>query len=96
MGIMGLPSAMDLVYETNGEPQPLTAKLGVFVVFFCGPRIFYDCLVYWTGAAPAESRSIKRRKDFREFQQTTNVLIPINLPWINHHRTPGWPLEESE
>lgn len=93
IALMGIPSALDLVYESNGEPQPLSAKVGVWIVFVAGPRLFYDCLVYWTGAAPAESRSVKRRSAYREFQKTANVLLPFNLPWVDHHRTPGWPLE---
>ena len=95
MALMGIPSAIDLVLESNGEKQPYLAKFGVWVVLCCGPRLFYDCLVYWTGAAPAESRSVQRRNDYKEFQKTTNVIFPVNLPWVDHHRTPGWPLRKT-
>ena len=86
--MMALPSARDLIDEEN---QPLSAKMGVLLVLFYVPRLFYDCLVYWTGAAPAESRSIQKRPDYKEYQRTTNVFLPFPAPFFDHHRTPGWP-----
>jgi len=87
--LMALPSGV-LDLETA------TSKMGVVVVTMMASRLFYDCLVYWTGAAPAESRSVQRRPNYKEFQKTTNVFFPIHVPWVNHHRTPGWPLVVSE
>ena len=86
--IMALPSATDLIAQ---DDQPLSAKIGVILVLFYVPRLFYDCLVYWTGAAPAESRSIQRRPNYKEYQRVTNVFLPLNVPFFNHHRTTGWP-----
>ncbi|CAB9529237.1 3-oxo-5-alpha-steroid 4-dehydrogenase [Seminavis robusta] len=89
---MAIPSAMDLMMSPE---QPATAKLGVVLVLISAPRLFYDCLLYWTGAAPAESRSIQRRPNYKEYQKTTNVFFPFSMPVLNHHRTPGWPLVDD-
>lgn len=86
--VMALPSALDVAVD---EEQPLVAKLGVFLVLFYTSRTFYDCLLYWTGAEPAESRSVERRPVFKDFQKTTNVFFPFDVPWFDHHRTSGWP-----
>lgn len=55
------------------------------------PRFFYDCLVYWTGAAPAEHFSHKKRgKVYEQYQQSTRVFFPFPMPFVNHAQTPGW------
>ena len=55
------------------------------------PRLFYDCLMYWTGAAPAEHFSYKKRGElYAKYQKTTRVLFPFPLPYANHAQTPGW------
>ena len=61
-------------------------------------RFFYDCLVYWTGAAPAEQQSVRKRPLYEEYQRRTRVFFPFPLPeWlVSHHRTPRWPLTENE
>ena len=71
----------------------IASKMGIFAIFFYTSRIFYDCLLYWTGAEPAESRSVVRRPLFKRYQEKTNVFFPFSVPYFfNHHRTPGWPL----
>lgn len=91
--IMAIPSAFDLL-ATNAFH--LVSKLGLFVVLFYTSRLFYDCLLYWTGSEPAESRSVKRRRLYKQYQETTNVLIPFSVPFVNHHRTPGWPIVSNK
>lgn len=60
-------------------------------------RFFYDCLVYWTGAAPAEQRSVRRRPKYKEYQATTRVFFPFHISphFVDHHCTSGWPLGSS-
>eukprot|EP00127_Corallochytrium_limacisporum_P001662 Clim_evm8s76 gene=Clim_evmTU8s76 len=55
------------------------------------PRVFYDCLLYWTGAEPAEYYSIRHRPKYVEYQSRVRCLFPLNLPLLNHHRERGWP-----
>jgi len=86
--LMALPSALALAQDPS---QGIPAKAGIFVLLYCTSRFFYDCLVHWTGAAPAESRSVQRRSAFKAYQASTNVLFPFPMPFIDHHRTPGWP-----
>jgi len=64
--------------------------------------MMYDCLVYWTGAAPAEHFSEKKRPLYRRYQRETNCFWPSQLDallrcatclcgGVAHHRVPGWP-----
>jgi len=90
LAIMALPSAMDLFDTASGSTS--TVRVGLCVLLVYLSRLFYDCLVYWTGAEPAESRSVHRRPLYMVYQKNTNVLLPISLPGFDHHRTPGWPV----
>ena len=79
---------------------PLRAVLGLALVYVL--RMMYDCLVYWTGAAPAEHFSEKKRPMYRRYQRDTNCFWPKQLGGlvrcvtclcggVAHHRVPGWP-----
>lgn len=69
-------------------------------------RMFYDCLVYWTGALPAEFFSSAKRPKYREYQLTVNCFFPRQLDclfigdterWrLFHHRIAGWPRRNGE
>jgi steroid 5-alpha reductase family enzyme len=106
--LMAIPSALDLL-NVAVAPITITttttstycyyyycliaSKVGIFFILFYTSRIFYDCLLYWTGAEPAESRSVVRRPLFKRYQEKTNVFFPFSVPFFfNHHRTPGWPI----
>lgn len=39
-------------------------------------RIMYTTLVYYTGAVPAEYYSVKKRPEYKAYQQTTNMFFP--------------------
>jgi len=99
--LTAIPSALDLgntVIETNHHHHTTSwiARFGIWVLLACLSRTFYDCLLYWTGAEPAESRSVKRRPLYKEYQKSTNVFFPVSVPFFDHHRTPRWPVEEEE
>jgi steroid 5-alpha reductase family enzyme len=70
---------------------------GLAVMLFYTLRMFYDCLVHWTGAGPAEHYSVQKRVVYREYQQSTRCFWPAFLPlpnWIpgiDHHQVAGWP-----
>ena len=92
--LAAVPSVLDLWADSA---QPAAARFGVCVLLAYTSRSFYDCLVHWTGAAPAEARSVKRRPAYRAYQQMTNVLVPwVAVPGFDHHRQPGWPLETAK
>jgi steroid 5-alpha reductase family enzyme len=61
-------------------------------------RFFYDCLIYWTGSAPAEQQSVQKRPRYKLYQKDTRVFFPFNVPtWlVDHHCTPRWPLSEID
>ena len=61
-------------------------------------RLFYDCLVHWTGAGPAEFYSYQKRGGdeggYGKYQQTTRCFWPLPLPegpLLCHHQEEGWP-----
>ena len=89
MIVVAIPSARDLAATTTGNDNIIF--LATTILLFMLSRVFYDCLVYWTGAGPAEHRSVTRRPLYKEYQKITNVLVPISIPFLDHHRTPGWP-----
>jgi len=37
---------------------------------------FYICLVYWTGAKPAEYFSVQKRPDYKRYQREVNMFVP--------------------
>lgn len=59
-------------------------------------RLFYDCLLHWTGAGPAEYYSARKRPAYRAYQQTTRCFFPLELPFVSHFRTPGWPMPDEQ
>ncbi|CAM9163435.1 unnamed protein product, partial [Ectocarpus fasciculatus] len=56
------------------DVAPLTVLCSATLVLTM--RFFYDCLVYWTGAAPAEQQSVRKRPMYQKYQETTQVLFP--------------------
>ncbi len=51
-------------------------------IIMCTPLLMYYCLVYYTGAVPAEYYSIQKRPDYREYKRSTNMF----WPWIPHSK----------
>lgn len=92
--VIALPAFAQFAADQGGFAAVAYAVL----LLYC-PRMFYDCLLYWTGAAPAEARSVTKRPKFRQHQAKTRVFFPFEMPtvpligWPDHHRSPGWPLE---
>jgi steroid 5-alpha reductase family enzyme len=58
--ISAIPSVLDMC---DGYLQ-----FGYFLILFYTVRMFYDCLIHWTGAGPAEHFSaIKRGKNYTDY-----------------------------
>ena len=79
--------------EQSIVPQCSSPQCEFCVCSHCGryvSRIFYDCLVHWTGAGPAESFSAKR-PDYKKYQESTRCFFPFEMPFWNHFREAGWP-----
>ena len=66
-------------------------KAWLLLILCSVPRSLYDCLNYWTGAEPAEYFSVQKRPRYREYQATTRVFWPVELPFVDHGRWQGWP-----
>eukprot|EP01062_Namystynia_karyoxenos_P070662 TRINITY_DN6601_c0_g2_i2.p1 TRINITY_DN6601_c0_g2~~TRINITY_DN6601_c0_g2_i2.p1 ORF type:complete len:381 (+),score=158.41 TRINITY_DN6601_c0_g2_i2:89-1144(+) len=86
--LAAIPSAARLA-----EP-PLAVAAVALSLFYCS-RIFYDCLAFWTGSEPAEHFSVQKRPSYKDYQRTTRMFFPFELPLVNHYRIPGWPGKSS-
>ena len=69
--IAAVPSWMSL-YGT--EPMYVWAALGLGAAG--ASLMMYITLVYLTGAIPAEYYSVRKRADYKRYQQTTNMFFP--------------------
>ena len=91
--LMSIPSIIDLF---NDKSQSNISKAGIIMICYLCSRTFYDCLLYWTGSEPAESRSVERRPDYKAYQKVTRVFFPFPICFFDHHMTPGWPNVKGE
>jgi steroid 5-alpha reductase family enzyme len=74
----------------------LVPAMGVMLLYDL--RLFYDCLVWWTGAGPAEHFSGLKRPLYLEYQRSTRCFWPSfipSLPGMDHHQEAGWPHAEQ-
>lgn len=80
------------VCGTSESGRYLVPSMGLVLGYVL--RLFYDCLVWWTGAGPAEHFSGLKRPLYREYQRTVRCFWPAfipSLPGMEHHMEPGWP-----
>lgn len=69
--IAAVPSLMNL-YAT--EPTYVSAALAIGAAG--ASLMMYITLVYLTGAIPAEYYSVRKRADYKRYQETTNMFFP--------------------
>ena len=69
--IASIPSWI-LLY--NAESMAIWILLGLGLVFTS--RMMYTTLVYHTGAIPSEYYSLKKRPEYKAYQDTTNIFFP--------------------
>ena len=69
--IASIPSWI-LLYDT--ESMAIWILLGLGLLFTS--RMMYTTLVYHTGAIPSEYYSLKKRPDYKTYQETTNIFFP--------------------
>ncbi|WP_439135449.1 DUF1295 domain-containing protein [Pseudomaricurvus sp.] len=69
--IASIPSWLALY---NNEAVVVWILLGVGLLF--ASRIMYVTLVYYTGAIPAEYYSVKKRPEYKAYQESTNMFFP--------------------
>ena len=69
--IASIPSWI-LLY--NAESMTIWILLGLGLLFTS--RMMYTTLVYHTGAIPSEYYSLKKRPEYKSYQQTTNIFFP--------------------
>lgn len=84
LALAALPSAL-----RHGSGALTRAGL-VTMLALCS-RFLYDCLMYWTGAEPAEHFSAKKRPEYKDYQCRVRVFWPFQLPFVDHGLMPGWP-----
>ncbi|MBL4835790.1 MAG: DUF1295 domain-containing protein [Pseudomonas sp.] len=71
LAIAAIPSWLALY---DNEPLAIWILLGGGILM--ASRIMYVTLVYYTGAIPAEYFSVKKRPEYKAYQQTTNMFFP--------------------
>lgn len=69
--IASIPSWI-LLYES--ESMLIWILLGLGLLFIS--RMMYTTLVYHTGAIPSEYYSLKKRPEYKVYQDTTNIFFP--------------------
>lgn len=84
--VMGIPSL-----SQSWHQMPLAVGLSLVFTYYGCIRFFYDCLLHWTGAGPAEHFSVAKRPAFKVYQQSTRCFWPFAFPLLPHYQTPGWP-----
>lgn len=65
-------------------------RVGFGLLLFAVVRFFYDCLVHWTGAGPAEHFSAAKRPHYIAYQKKTRCFFPFEMPFVDHYRRPKW------
>jgi steroid 5-alpha reductase family enzyme len=69
--IAAIPSWMAL---QSSEPMAIWILLGVGLLFVS--RVMYLSLVYLTGAVPSEYYSLKKRPEYKNYQERVNMFFP--------------------
>lgn len=71
LSIAALPSLISLMEHIGGTEWAILAIALLGVCF-----TMYVCLVYLTGAKPAEYFSVQKRKDYAAYQERTSMFFP--------------------
>ena len=67
--VIAIPSIFD-------QQLPLWQTVALVFMLISVSAGLYDCLTVWTGAKPAEYFSVQKRPAYKQYQETTNMLIP--------------------
>ncbi len=59
-----------------GKSETLLVWICLGLGTLAASLMMYITLVYLTGAAPAEYFSVRKRKEYKQYQQTTNMFFP--------------------
>ena len=71
-----LTSVPSLLALWASEQENLAVKLGLTWGLFMISKMMYTCLVYYTGAVPAEHFSVQKRPEYAKYQQQVNMFFP--------------------
>ena len=71
--ITSIPSLMALL---STEEESFIVKLLLSISLPLVSYSMYDCLVYYTGAVPAEYYSVRSRPKYQEYQKSVNMFFP--------------------
>ena len=71
--ITSIPS---LLAMWNTEEENVLIKIILSIGLFLVSYSMYDCLVYYTGAIPAEFYSVKSRPKYADYQKSVNMFFP--------------------
>jgi steroid 5-alpha reductase family enzyme len=71
--VTSIPSLMAM---WNTEEDNILIKVVLSLSLFLVSYSMYDCLVYYTGATPAEFYSVKSRPKYADYQKSVNMFFP--------------------
>lgn len=80
--LAAIPSLLKVADHSNSK-CPFACGKALVVTFALGlvytSRMMYVFLLYQTGATPSEYYSVRKRPDYRKYQETTNQFWPSFL-----------------
>ena len=56
--------------------ENLITKFGMSLGLIMISWAMYNCLVYYTGAEPAEYYTLQKRPEYAKYQKTVNMFVP--------------------
>lgn len=75
--VSAIPSVLEICQDNQ------LVCLAMLAVLFYTCRLFYDCLIHWTGAGPAEHFSaLKRGNVYAQYQRTVRCFWPEWMPTL--------------
>lgn len=71
--ITSIPSLITL---WQSEEENLLVKAGLTYGLIFASMAMYSCLVYYTGAVPAEYYTVQKRPEYKTYQKVVNMFVP--------------------
>merc|ERR1711894_134428 len=71
--IASIPSLITL---WQSEEENLLIKAGLTYGLISASMAMYSCLVYYTGAVPAEHYTVQKRPEYKTYQKVVNMFVP--------------------
>ena len=71
--ITSIPSLLAMWQD---DTEHILIKIGLTYGLVSASLAMYSCLVYYTGAVPAEYYTVQRRPEYKQYQKVVNMFVP--------------------